>query len=83
MPMRCAKNTGWKIVVENRTGAGGAVAAKAVENAAPDGYTLLTVVGAQFASIPAMQKSSAIRSDSRLPADHADIPARAIAGGAG
>ena len=50
-----AKNTGWKIVVENRTGAGGAVAAKAVESATPDGYTLLTVVGAQLASIPAMQ----------------------------
>jgi tripartite-type tricarboxylate transporter receptor subunit TctC len=50
-----AKNTGWKVVVENRTGAGGAVAAKAVESAAPDGYTLLTVVGAQLASIPAMQ----------------------------
>jgi tripartite-type tricarboxylate transporter receptor subunit TctC len=50
-----AKNTGWKIVVENRPVAGGAVAATAVQNAAPDGYTLLTVVGAQFASIPAMQ----------------------------
>lgn len=50
-----SKNTGWKVVVENRTGAGGAVAAKAVETAAPDGHTLLTVVGAQFASIPAMQ----------------------------
>ncbi len=50
-----SKNTGWKVVVENRTGAGGAVAAKAVESAAPDGHTLLTVVGAQFASIPAMQ----------------------------
>lgn len=50
-----SKNTGWKIIVENRTGAGGAVAAKAVETAAPDGHTLLTVVGAQFASIPAMQ----------------------------
>ncbi len=49
------KNTGWKIVVENRPVAGGAVAATAVQNAAPDGYTLLTVVGAQFASIPAMQ----------------------------
>jgi tripartite-type tricarboxylate transporter receptor subunit TctC len=50
-----SKNTGWKVVVENRTGAGGAVAAKAVETAAPDGHTLLTVVGAQLASIPAMQ----------------------------
>ena len=78
-----SKNTGWKVVVENRTGAGGAVAAKAVETAAPDGHTLLTVVGAQFASIPAMQSPSAVRSGSRLPADHADIPARAVAGGAG
>jgi tripartite-type tricarboxylate transporter receptor subunit TctC len=52
-----AKNTGWKIVVENRPVAGGAVAATAVQNATPDGYTLLTVVGAQFASIPAMQSN--------------------------
>jgi tripartite-type tricarboxylate transporter receptor subunit TctC len=53
-----AKNTGWKIVVENRPVAGGAVAATAVQNAAPDGHTLLTVVGAQFASIPAMQSNN-------------------------
>lgn len=52
-----AKNTGWKIVIENRPVAGGAVAATAVQNAIPDGHTLLTVVGAQFASIPAMQKN--------------------------
>lgn len=52
-----AKNTGWKVVVENRPVAGGAVAATAVQNAAPDGHTLLTVVGAQFASIPAMQSN--------------------------
>ena len=43
----------------------------------PDGYTLLTVVGAQFASIPAMQNNPAIRPHSRLPAHHADIPAGA------
>ena len=52
-----AKTTGWKVVVENRPVAGGAVAATAVQTAAPDGYTLLTVVGAQFASIPAMQNN--------------------------
>ena len=52
-----ARNTGWKVVVENRPVAGGAVAATAVQNAAPDGHTLLTVVGAQFASIPAMQNT--------------------------
>jgi len=52
-----ARNTGWKVVVENRPVAGGAVAATTVQNAAPDGHTLLTVVGAQFASIPAMQNN--------------------------
>jgi tripartite-type tricarboxylate transporter receptor subunit TctC len=48
------KGAGWKFVIENRPVAGGAVAATAVQNAKPDGYTLLTVVGSQFASIPAM-----------------------------
>ncbi len=52
-----SKNSGWKIVVENRPVAGGAVAATAVQTAPPDGHTLLTVVGAQFASIPAMQNN--------------------------
>lgn len=45
---------GQPIVIENRSGAAGAVAAAAVQNAQPDGYTLLSVVGSQFASVPAM-----------------------------
>jgi tripartite-type tricarboxylate transporter receptor subunit TctC len=49
-----SKNIGQNIVIENRPVAGGAVAAATVQNAAPDGYTLLTIVGSQFASIPAM-----------------------------
>jgi tripartite-type tricarboxylate transporter receptor subunit TctC len=49
-----SKNIGQPIVIENRPVAGGAVAAAAVQNAQPDGYTLLTVVGSQFASLPAM-----------------------------
>jgi tripartite-type tricarboxylate transporter receptor subunit TctC len=49
-----AKNIGQSIVIENRPVAGGAVAAATVQNAQPDGYTLLTVVGSQFASLPAM-----------------------------
>jgi len=44
---------GQRITVENRTGAGGGVAASAVQNAAPDGYTLLVFSGSQHATIPA------------------------------
>src|SRR6476661_7193830 len=49
-----AKNLGQNIIIENRPVAGGAVAAAAVQNAPADGYTLLSVVGSQFASVPAM-----------------------------
>ena len=48
------RSLGQNIVIENRPVAGGAVAAAAVQNATPDGYTLLSVVGSQFASIPSM-----------------------------
>jgi tripartite-type tricarboxylate transporter receptor subunit TctC len=36
-----SKSIGQRVTVENKTGAGGGVAAAAVQNAAPDGYTLL------------------------------------------
>jgi tripartite-type tricarboxylate transporter receptor subunit TctC len=49
-----SKGIGQTIIVENRPGAGGAIAAAAVQNARADGHTLLTVVGSQFASVPAM-----------------------------
>lgn len=50
-----SRSTGQKIIIENRPAGGGSVAAAAVQNAPPDGYTLLTVVGAQFSSQPALQ----------------------------
>jgi tripartite-type tricarboxylate transporter receptor subunit TctC len=49
-----SKSIGQNIIIENRPVAGGAVAAAAVQNAPADGYTLLSVVGSQFASVPAM-----------------------------
>jgi tripartite-type tricarboxylate transporter receptor subunit TctC len=45
---------GHRIIIENRQGAGGAVAAAAVQNAAPDGYTLLVFSGSQHATVPAV-----------------------------
>jgi tripartite-type tricarboxylate transporter receptor subunit TctC len=50
-----AKNMGQSVVVENRTGAGGAVAAAHVQNSAPDGHTLLIMSGLQHAYVPATQ----------------------------
>jgi tripartite-type tricarboxylate transporter receptor subunit TctC len=49
-----AKKSGWTIVVENRTGAGGGVAATHVQNAAPDGHTLLLFSGSQHATVAAV-----------------------------
>ena len=49
-----SKATGQRVIVENKTGAGGGVAAAAVQNAAPDGYTLLVFSGSQHATVPAV-----------------------------
>jgi tripartite-type tricarboxylate transporter receptor subunit TctC len=43
-------------VIENRLGAGGAIAASYVANAAPDGYTLLFGSASQFGVSPVIQK---------------------------
>src|SRR5438270_10147576 len=50
-----SRSVGQSIVVENKTGAGGGVAAAYVQNAAPDGYTLLIMSGLQHAYLPASQ----------------------------
>ena len=46
-----------RVIVENRTGAGGSVAAAAVQNAPPDGYTLLVFSGSQHATVPAVSQA--------------------------
>jgi tripartite-type tricarboxylate transporter receptor subunit TctC len=49
-----SKVTGQRVIVENRQGAGGAVGAAAVQNAIPDGYTVLVFSGSQHVAVPAM-----------------------------
>jgi tripartite-type tricarboxylate transporter receptor subunit TctC len=49
-----SRNIGQRITIENRPAAAGAVAAAAVQNAPPDGYTLLVFSGSQHATVPAM-----------------------------
>src|SRR4029078_8353439 len=49
-----SKSIGQRVTVEKKTGAGGGVAAAAVQNAAPDGYTLLVFSGSQHATVPAV-----------------------------
>jgi tripartite-type tricarboxylate transporter receptor subunit TctC len=53
-----SKTIGQRIVIENKQGGGGAVAATAVQNAAPDGYTLLIFSGSQHSAVPAVQAAS-------------------------
>jgi tripartite-type tricarboxylate transporter receptor subunit TctC len=47
-----------QIVVENRPGAGGTLAAKAVASAEPDGYTLLYGSSATLGIAPALYKNA-------------------------
>ena len=53
-----AKVTGQRVIVENKTGAGGGVAAAYVQNATPDGYTLLVFSGSQHATVPAVSSAA-------------------------
>jgi len=49
---------GQPVVIENRAGAGGAIGARAVVAAAPDGYTLLVGNTSVFAVAPAVSASA-------------------------
>ncbi len=51
-----ANRLGQPVVVENRTGANGAIAVEAVARARPDGYTLLTASASQMVMLPALAR---------------------------
>ena len=53
-----ARSLGQSVVVENRTGASGAIAHASVAKAAPDGYTLIMGGSAPTAITPALNKSA-------------------------
>lgn len=55
---------GQKVVVENRVGASGAIAAEAVAKSPPDGYTLLHGRNVELALLPAMGQEIAYNPDS-------------------
>jgi tripartite-type tricarboxylate transporter receptor subunit TctC len=53
---KMAEHLGQSLVVENRTGASGAIAAAALAQAAPDGHTYM-LEGATFATLPLVSRS--------------------------
>ena len=70
------------IVIDNRSGGGGNIAAQVTKQAAPDGYTLfLTNMGVMSVN-PILTPGHERRPGQGLPADHADHLVSAHPGGA-
>jgi tripartite-type tricarboxylate transporter receptor subunit TctC len=57
MAESASKVLGQPIVVDNKAGADGAIAAAEVAKAAPDGYTLLMATNSPMSAVPALKKS--------------------------
>jgi tripartite-type tricarboxylate transporter receptor subunit TctC len=53
-----SQSLGQNVLVENRPGAAAAIAASYVQNATPDGYTIILLAGAQHATVPQLQTVS-------------------------
>lgn len=54
---KMSEKLGYQIVIDNRGGAGGAIAAELTAESAPDGYTLLAATFATHTMIPLLQKN--------------------------
>jgi tripartite-type tricarboxylate transporter receptor subunit TctC len=52
-----AAQYGWSIVIDNRTGAAGAIGVIAAKQAAPDGYTLVVATTSTHSSMPALKRN--------------------------
>src|SRR5438128_4694309 len=85
---RLAATLGQPFVVENRVGAGGAIAAEFVAKSPPDGYTLFFAASPQF-SLPLLQKVNFDPYKDFIPVSivgtnpfvlgiHASVPARTV-----
>ena len=48
---------GWSIVIDNRTGAAGAIGVMAAKQAAPDGHTLVVATTSTHGSMPALKRN--------------------------
>jgi tripartite-type tricarboxylate transporter receptor subunit TctC len=87
---RLQQTLGQTVVVENRAGGGGSVAAKVVATAEPDGYTLLFCNTSIMATIPAVSKRpeynpvkdfapvAKVSQSEQLLVLHPDVPSNAL-----
>ena len=87
---KMSETLGQQIVIDNRGGAGGTVATRAVAKAAPDGYTLLVVTSATVGTSPSLLQNlgydprkdfdpiGLIAATPNLIAVHPSFPARSL-----
>jgi tripartite-type tricarboxylate transporter receptor subunit TctC len=88
---KMSESLGQQIVIDNRGGAGGTVATRAVAKTAPDGYTLLVVTSATVGTSPSLMQNlgydprkdfdpiGIIAATPNLIVVHPSFPARALA----